>query len=150
MNERNTNLDAALGDIDESKRATLRRLVVKGAFVAPVVASFAMSSMTVDQAAAQSNTTGSGHPPPSDRRLKTDIVRVGTHPDGFGLYRFRYIWGGEPKVGVMAQEVQSVRPAAVVRGEDGFLRVDYQALGIAMLPWATWERARTAQARAAA
>lgn len=133
MGNNDRNLEAALDSVDEAKRTTLRRLVVKGAFVTPIVASFAMSAMTVDQAAAQSNTTGSGTT--SDRRLKTDVVRIGTHADGFGIYRFRYIWGGDAQVGVLAQEVAAIRPDAVVRGADGFLRVDYKALGIDTVPW---------------
>ena len=32
-------------------------------------------------------------------------------------------------VGVMAQEVQQLMPAAVMRGRDGYLRVDYTLLG---------------------
>jgi hypothetical protein len=43
-----TNLDEALEGIDESKRSALRRMIVKSAFVAPVVASFAMAGLTVD------------------------------------------------------------------------------------------------------
>lgn len=69
-------------------------------------------------------------PTPSDRRLKTDIVRLATLPSGIGLYRFRYIWGGPAWVGVMAQEVLMVRPDAVSRGPMGYLRVDYSKLGL--------------------
>ena len=65
-----------------------------------------------------------------DRRLKTGIVRVGTHRAGFGLYRFRYLWSDIEHVGVLAQEVLKVLPNAVVRGDDGYLRVNYGALGL--------------------
>jgi hypothetical protein len=37
----------------------------------------------------------------------------------------------------MAQEVQTVRPDAVVRGRDGYLRVDYERIGA---PFQTWDR----------
>ena len=37
----------------------------------------------------------------------------------------------------MAQEVQAVRPDAVVRGRDGYLRVDYGRIGA---PFQTWDR----------
>ncbi len=67
---------------------------------------------------------------PSDRRLKTGIIRVGTHPAGFGLYRFRYLWSEIEHVGVLAQEVLEVLPHAVICGDDGYLRVNYGALGI--------------------
>lgn len=66
----------------------------------------------------------------SDRRLKTGIIRVGTHPAGFGLYQFRYLWSDTEHVGVLAQEVIEVMPHAVIRGHDGYLRVNYAALGI--------------------
>jgi hypothetical protein len=46
-------LNRALETIDESKRASLRKLVVGAAFVPPVVASFAVSGMIVTSAQAQ-------------------------------------------------------------------------------------------------
>lgn len=64
----------------------------------------------------------------SDRRAKTDIRRVGTRPDGLGVYLYRYKAGGPETFGVMAQEVAKVRPEAVIRGSDGFLRVHYALL----------------------
>ena len=77
--------------------------------------------------------TGSFAVVPSDRRLKTDIIRVGTLPNGVGLYHFRYILGGPAHIGVMAQEVLSVRPDAVVMDRGGFYKVNYRALGIRMM-----------------
>jgi hypothetical protein len=60
----------------------------------------------------------------SDIRLKKDITRVGTRPDGLGVYEFEYVWGGGRQVGLMAQEVLGVYPEAV--GESGgYLTVDY-------------------------
>jgi hypothetical protein len=49
MQDADQSLDAILQGIDDDRRATLRRLIVKGAFVAPIVASFAMSGLTVDE-----------------------------------------------------------------------------------------------------
>jgi len=72
----------------------------------------------------------------SDRRAKTEIVRVGTHPKGFGLYLFDYKpefqprWGAGRQFGVMADEVEQVVPAAVVEHDDGYKRVCYEMLGI--------------------
>jgi len=40
------------------------------------------------------------------------------------------LWSDTAYVGVMAQEVALVRSDAVVRGADGYLRVDYDALGL--------------------
>jgi hypothetical protein len=60
----------------------------------------------------------------SDIRLKKNITRVGTRPDGLGVYEFEYVWGGGRQVGLMAQEVLGVYPDAV--GEfGGYLTVDY-------------------------
>jgi hypothetical protein len=150
MDESNPNLKAALEGVDESKRSALKRLIRGGAFATPIVASFAMGGLTVDALAQSPNTTASGHPlfDPnrsllrSDQRLKTGIDRVGTHSGGFGLYRFRYLWSDVEHVGVMAQEVREVMPHAVIRGDDGFLRVDYAAIGAEMVPYAAW-KART-------
>jgi hypothetical protein len=63
----------------------------------------------------------------SDRRLKTDVRRVGTHRSGLPLYLFRYIWGKAVHLGVMAQEALALRPAAVV-DLGGVYAVDYAAL----------------------
>ena len=57
----------------------------------------------------------------SDRRLKTDIQRVGQTDAGTPIYTYRYIWGGPVHMGVMAQEV----PDARVMDPSGFYRVDY-------------------------
>lgn len=50
----------------------------------------------------------------SDRRLKTDIERVGALDNGLPVYRFRYAWGGPMQIGLMADEVKAVHPGAVV------------------------------------
>lgn len=62
---------------------------------------------------------------PSDIRLKTNITRVGTRPDGLGVYEFEYVWGGPRRLGLMAQEVREVYPDAVIEMAGGFLAVDY-------------------------
>jgi hypothetical protein len=72
---------------------------------------------------------------PSDIALKHDIVRVGALDNGLGLYRFRYQWSDQPYVGVIAQEVLAVRPDAVNRGWEGYLRVDYDKLGVRFETW---------------
>jgi hypothetical protein len=66
----------------------------------------------------------------SDRRLKTDITRIGTYENGLPKYRFRFI-KGEKKyhVGPMAQDVLVFRPHAVRVMPTGYYGVDYaQAL----------------------
>lgn len=74
----------------------------------------------------------------SDRRLKQHVKQVGALPNGLPLYSFQYIWGGATFVGVMAQDVQRVMPAAVTTGPDGFYRVDYGMLGTRMVTLAQW------------
>lgn len=63
--------------------------------------------------------------PWSDRRLKTDINRVGRLENGLSVYSYRYKAGGPIHIGVMADEVRNVRPEAVVRMPNGFDAVDY-------------------------
>ena len=74
----------------------------------------------------------------SDIRLKRDIVQVGHLANGLRLYRFRYVWSSTLYVGVIAQEVRELVPAAVTRGRDGYLRVDYRRLGLRMQTWDEW------------
>lgn len=62
----------------------------------------------------------------SDRRLKSNIERVGTHPRGIGIYE--YDINGQRQRGVMADEVESVLPEAVMTGADGYKRVNYGML----------------------
>lgn len=66
MTEDNPKLDSALDGLDQGRRATLKRLIGTGAFVAPVVVSFAMAELSVDAfmhaAAANATTPAPGHP----------------------------------------------------------------------------------------
>ncbi len=63
----------------------------------------------------------------SDRRLKRNIKPLGVR-DGLKWYSYNYVWGGPRHEGVMADEVQKVKPEAVTRHESGFLMVNYGAL----------------------
>ena len=65
----------------------------------------------------------------SDRRLKKNIKRIGTHVLGIGLYTWDYLWG-EPFAGVMADEVEQVMPEAIVMHPSGFKMVNYSMLGL--------------------
>lgn len=49
----------------------------------------------------------------SDRRTKKDIKRIGKTDDGLPIYTFRYKAGGPIQMGVMAQDVEKVKPSAV-------------------------------------
>jgi hypothetical protein len=77
----------------------------------------------------------------SDIRLKRDIAQVGEIDRGINLYRYRYLWSDTTYVGVMAQEVAAVKPEAVVRGADGYLRVDYARLGLRLQTLDQWAAA---------
>jgi Protein of unknown function (DUF3300) len=74
----------------------------------------------------------------SDIRLKHDIVLIGHLDNGLGFYRFAYNGDDKAYVGVMAQEVQAVRPDAVTRGRDGYLRVYYEKLGVTFESYDAW------------
>jgi hypothetical protein len=63
---------------------------------------------------------------------------LGHLDDGLGFYRFAYNGGDKAYVGVMAQEVQSVMPDAVVVGRDGYLRVRYDKLGLTFQTYDQW------------
>lgn len=64
----------------------------------------------------------------SDRRLKTDIEKVGEEEDGLGVYEYRYKGDKMPQVGVMAQEVAKKRPWALGPKVGGYRTVNYGRL----------------------
>ena len=64
----------------------------------------------------------------SDRRLKTDIEKIGEREDGLGVYVYRYLWSPVRYIGVMAQEVLKVKPEAVIHTPSGYMAVNYGAL----------------------
>ncbi|MGA9052093.1 MAG: tail fiber domain-containing protein, partial [Pseudolabrys sp.] len=70
--------------------------------------------------------------------LKHDISVIGHLDNGLGFYRFSYNGSDKVYVGVMAQEVQTVRPDAVIRGRDGYLRVFYDKLGVTFETYNQW------------
>lgn len=67
---------------------------------------------------------GAGITKYSDRRVKTDIARVGTLDNGLPVYSYRYRWGGPVEIGLMAQDVERFRPEAV-HEISGIKAVDY-------------------------
>jgi hypothetical protein len=74
----------------------------------------------------------------SDIRLKHDVILLGHLDNGLGFYRFSYNGSDKAYVGVIAQEVQQVVPQAVIRGTDGYLRVNYDALGVKFESYRQW------------
>lgn len=65
----------------------------------------------------------------SDVRLKTDISPTGeTTGSGIPIYTYRYHGGKATYRGVMAQDVERIKPDAVVHHESGYMAVDYSKL----------------------
>ena len=75
----------------------------------------------------------------SERRVKENIVCIGQHPLGMGLYLFDYLpeylesFGYGRQFGVMIDEVEAVMPEAISIHADGYKRVDYGMLGISRI-----------------
>ena len=64
----------------------------------------------------------------SDARLKENIEQIGTHKGlGIGIYKYNFPWSPKTEVGVMAQEVEKVKPEAVIE-VGGVKAVDYGKL----------------------
>jgi len=62
----------------------------------------------------------------SDRRLKSNIVQVGMHPLGIGIYEYDIF--GKRERGVMADEVLKVMPDAIMPHQSGYMMVNYGKL----------------------
>ena len=62
----------------------------------------------------------------SDRRLKTDVIKVGTTVGNLPLYSYTIFNRGD--IGVMADEVAAVMPEAVIHTMSGYDMVDYGRL----------------------
>jgi Chaperone of endosialidase len=67
---------------------------------------------------------------PSDERLKEDIEPVGTLDNGMNVYSYRFKGSPRTEIGLLAQEVERVRPDAVAnvglwRGGPSIKMVDY-------------------------
>ena len=72
----------------------------------------------------------------SDRAIKENIVKIGEHPLGVGLYLFDYKpeyrdeCGHGRHFGTMAQDVEGVMPEAVSLHPNGYKMVNYGMLGL--------------------
>lgn len=64
----------------------------------------------------------------SDRRLKHAIEKVGEFADGLGIYVFSYLGRKDRLKGVMADEVEKLRPWALGPKIAGYRTVNYGAL----------------------
>lgn len=106
-------------------------------YSAPVLINYgSVNTLTQGTASVGSDGTNTRKNKQSDPMLKQNVVRVGDHPLGIGLYLFDYkpeyrdICGHGRQFGVMADEVELVLPEAVTVHPDGYRTVDYAALGI--------------------
>ena len=64
----------------------------------------------------------------SDRRLKENTRKVGEFADGLGIYCYNYVGSKQRLRGVMADEVERLRPWALGPVTNGFATVDYSRL----------------------
>ncbi len=62
----------------------------------------------------------------SDKRLKTDIHKVGETDDDIPIVTYRYKGDDVPRIGFLAQDVAKKRPEAVRKTPSGFLAVDME------------------------
>lgn len=129
MKEKHANLDKNEGNVEGLKKTPYSR---------PVLQIFG-SVKKLTQGGSGTGVDGGTDPTMSmvsDRNLKENIVRIGKHPLGIGLYLFDYIpeyreqCGYGRKFGVMADEVEKVMPSAVTIGRNGYKTVNYGMLGI--------------------
>lgn len=65
----------------------------------------------------------------SDRRLKLNIEKLREEEDGLGVYEYSYIWSpNKREIGVMADEVEKLRPWALGPKLGEYATVDYGRL----------------------
>lgn len=79
----------------------------------------------------------------SDRRLKRDIQQIAVTADGIKLYSYKYIESfdasGTTYVGVMAQDLETSHPEALVLRSDGYFAVRYDLIGLRMSTLSEWQ-----------
>lgn len=71
----------------------------------------------------------------SDRRLKKNLKKIKSDLEGINVYKYQFRKGNDHswKVGLLAQEVQSVLPEAVAEDSRGYLSLDYNAVVAALV-----------------
>ena len=62
----------------------------------------------------------------SDRRLKTNVRKIGQLANGLFVYLFNYIWNEQEQIGVMSDEVREIMPHAVIVHPSGYDLVNYE------------------------
>jgi len=126
MNTKTSHSEQSAGASTQPLRKTYQK---------PVLKSFGLVKDLTQSTGSQNGDAGQNMMV-SDRNLKENVVRIGDHPLGIGLYLYNYKpefrddWGYGRQLGVMAQEVENVLPEAVVMHPDGYKMVNYTMLGI--------------------
>ena len=69
----------------------------------------------------------------STRLLKENIFKLGTSKEGHNVYKFNYKGNPTNYIGVIAEEVQKLKPEAVFRMANGFLGVNYDQIDVDFL-----------------
>lgn len=64
----------------------------------------------------------------SEPVLKTDVEPIYTRDDGLTVYSYKYVWDDAVRIGVMADEVEKLRPDALGPKVAGYRTVDYGRL----------------------
>ena len=104
-------------------------------FFQSLLASSAGSAVEAATAAYMNPAAAATKAPPSDRRLKTNIRKMGQLASGLNTYFWDWteeakeFVGDQNSFGVIAQEAQLLFPEAVMMYPDGFLHVDYSRIG---------------------
>ena len=130
--EKNVEMERKLKSSDPGKKTYLQ----------PCLQYYGSVSSTTSGGVGSTTEGGSGAAPnmrpssPSDPSLKENVVKIGKHFLGIGLYLFDYkpefrdVCGHGKQFGVMANEVEEVMPEAVSVHPDGYKMVNYAMLGI--------------------
>ena len=120
----------------KEKQLNKDRVIGKRPYHEPVLRVYGPVKLLTQGTGSRNGDGGQNMMAASDRRIKENIVRVGGHPLGIGLYLFDYkpeyrdAWGHGRQFGVMADEVETVMPEAVSVHPDGYKMVNYAMLGI--------------------
>ena len=69
----------------------------------------------------------------SSRLLKENIFKLGKSSEGHNVYKFNYKGNPTNYIGVIAEEVQKLKPEAVFRMANGFLGVNYDQIDVDFL-----------------